>query len=89
MMVKGRRAQSQSSLLSWIVSLSSSSTVEVVHWDVVVFNVLHDPLLETLKLAGVKESALPMMGITLTHGERRLINSISISLNACPVGEMK
>lgn len=37
--------------------------------------------LKPLSSLGVRESALPMTGMTLTRGERRRINSISISLN--------
>lgn len=36
--------------------------------------------LKALSSVGVKESALPMTGITLTRGDRRLMSSISISL---------
>lgn len=39
--------------------------------------------------AGVKESALPMTGMTLTRGERRFMSSISSSRRPWPVGVMK
>jgi len=42
---------------------------------------LHTLFLKPRSSLGVKESALPMTGITLTRGERRRINSMSISLN--------
>jgi len=36
--------------------------------------------LKALSSLGVKESALPMTGITFTRGDKRRINSMSISL---------
>lgn len=42
---------------------------------------VHTLFLKPRSSLGVKESALPMTGITLTRGERRRINSMSISLN--------
>jgi hypothetical protein len=70
---------------------------EVVDGDIVVFDVFHnlrEPeipefsqmsirtlFLKPLSSLGVKESALPMTGMTLTRGDRRRISSMSISLS--------
>lgn len=70
---------------------------EVVDWDTVMFDVLHDLkknnissvaatklerhtlFLKPRSSLGVRESAFPMTGITLTRGDRRLMSSMSIS----------
>ena len=71
---------------------------EVVDWDIVVLNVLHDlallkgefeaniqemagptRFLKPRSSDGVKESALPITGMTFTRGERRRMSSMSIS----------
>lgn len=43
-------------------------------------NVSLTRFLKAFSSLGVKESAFPMTGITLTRGDNRLINSMSISL---------
>lgn len=71
----------------WEVVNGDVIVVDVFHYLEQVVSLGLDPMrnphtlfLKALSSLGVKESALPMTGMTLTRGDKRRINSMSISL---------